>query len=243
MLIVQKYGGTSVADTACIQRAARRLAETARQGHQVVAVVSAQGDLTDRLLAKIDDLDGGLGTRETDACLSAGEQISAALIAMALQQQNCPAVSLTGWQAGLVTDSHYGNARIRLLRGERIRKELEQGKVVVVAGYQGIDRAENITTLGRGGSDTTAVALTALLKADRCLIYTDVDGVYDKDPRKYPDAKKYTMIGYDDMLALCHQGAQVLHDRCVELAKQCHIWLEVRSAFSDEPGTIVGDLE
>ena len=121
MLIVQKYGGTSVADTACIQRAARRLAETARQGHQVVAVVSAQGDLTDRLLAKIDDLDGGLGTRETDACLSAGEQISAALIAMALQQQNCPAVSLTGWQAGLVTDSHYGNARIRLLRGERIR--------------------------------------------------------------------------------------------------------------------------
>ena len=243
MLIVQKYGGTSVADTACIQRAARRLAETARQGHQVVAVVSAQGDLTDRLLAKIDDLDGGLGTRETDACLSAGEQISAALIAMALQQQNCPAVSLTGWQAGLVTDSHYGNARIRLLRGERIRKELEQGKVVVVAGYQGIDRAENITTLGRGGSDTTAVALTALLKAARCLIYTDVDGVYDKDPRKYPDAKKYTMIGYDDMLALCHQGAQVLHDRCVELAKQCHIWLEVRSAFSDEPGTIVGDLE
>ena len=243
MLIVQKYGGTSVADTACIQRAARRLAETARQGHQVVAVVSAQGDLTDRLLAKIDDLDGGLGTRETDACLSAGEQISAALIAMALQQQNCPAVSLTGWQAGLVTDSHYGNARIRLLRGERIRKELEQGKVVVVAGYQGIDRAENITTLGRGGSDTTAVALTALLKADRCLIYTDVAGGYDKDPRKYPDAKKYTMIGYDDMLALCHQGAQVLHDRCVELAKQCHIWLEVRSAFSDEPGTIVGDLE
>ena len=243
MLIVQKYGGTSVADTACIQRAARRLAETARQGHQVVAVVSAQGDLTDRLLTKIDDLDGGLGTRETDACLSAGEQISAALIAMALQQQNCPAVSLTGWQAGLVTDSHYGNARIRLLRGERIRKELEQGKVVVVAGYQGIDRAENITTLGRGGSDTTAVALTALLEADRCLIYTDVDGVYDKDPRKYPDAKKYTMIGYDDMLALCHQGAQVLHDRCVELAKQCHIWLEVRSAFSDEPGTIVGDLE
>lgn len=243
MLIVQKYGGTSVADTACIERAAKRLADTARQGHQVVAVVSAQGDLTDRLLEKINDLGGSFGSREADACMSAGEQISAALVAMAVQAQGCPAVSLTGWQAGLVTDTQYGNASVRLLRGERIRNELKQGKVVVVAGFQGIDRHENITTLGRGGSDTTAVALTALLEADRCLIYTDVDGVYDKDPRKYPDARKFTMIGYDDMLALCNQGAQVLHDRCVELAKQCHIWLEVRSAFSDEPGTIVGDLE
>ena len=243
MLIVQKYGGTSVADTACIQRAARRLAETARQGHQVVAVVSAQGDLTDRLLAKIDDLDGGLGTRETDACLSAGEQISAALIAMALQQQNCPAVSLTGWQAGLVTDSHYGNARIRLLRGERIRKELEQGKVVVVAGYQGIDRAENITTLGRGGSDTTAVALTALLEADRCLIYTDVDGVYDRDPRIHKDAVRYDSIDYESMLRLCQSGAQVLHDRSVELARDFGIQVEVLSAFTGTPGTTVGEKD
>lgn len=243
MLIVQKYGGTSVADADCIRRAAKRLADTARGGHQVVAVVSAQGDLTDRLLEKIKALHGDFCSREADACVSAGEQISAALVAMAVENEGIPAVSLTGWQAGLVTDSVYGNARIQYMKGERIRQELARGKVVVVAGFQGIDRFENVTTLGRGGSDTTAVALTALLEADRCLIYTDVDGVYDKDPRTHPDAEKFTMIGYDQMLFLCHQGAQVLHDRSVELAKQCHIWLEVRSAFSDAPGTIVGDLE
>lgn len=243
MLIVQKYGGTSVADGACIRRAAERLAKTAAQGHQVVAVVSAQGDLTDRLLEKIGDLTQTPRPRESDACVSAGEQISAALVAMALEQQGCPAISLTGWQAGLVTDTQYGNARIRFLQGERIRKELERGKVVVVAGFQGIDRRENITTLGRGGSDTTAVALAAMLRADRCVIYTDVDGVYDKDPRKVPDAVKLQHIGYDEMLTLCHQGAQVLHDRSVELAKLCGIRVEVRSAFSDAPGTIVGNLE
>lgn len=243
MLIIQKYGGTSVADTEKIRLAAHRLAETTRQGHQVVAVVSAQGDLTDRLLEKIDAITPRPSPRESDACVSAGEQISAALVAMALEEQGCPAVSLTGWQAGLVTDTQYGNARIRFLQGERIRRELERGKVVVVAGFQGIDRRENITTLGRGGSDTTAVALAAMLGADRCVIYTDVDGVYDKDPRKFADAVKFQHIPYDDMLALCHQGAQVLHDRCVELAKLCSIRLEVRSAFSDVPGTIVGNLE
>ncbi len=162
---------------------------------------------------------------------------------MAVEELGCGAVSLTGWQAGLVTDTQYGGARIRFLQGDRIRKELERGKVVVVAGFQGIDRRENITTLGRGGSDTTAVALAAMLNADRCLIYTDVDGVYDKDPRKHADAVKFQHISYDDMLALCHQGAQVLHDRGVELAKQCGIRLEVRSAFSEKPGTIVGNLE
>ena len=162
---------------------------------------------------------------------------------MAVEELGCGAVSLTGWQAGLVTDTAYSEAHIRFLRGDRIRKELERGKVVVVAGFQGIDRRENITTLGRGGSDTTAVALTALLNADRCIIYTDVDGVYDKDPRKHPDAVKYKHVGYDEMLQLCKQGAQVLHDRCVELAKECNIRIEVRSAFSDEPGTIVGYLQ
>lgn len=243
MLIVQKYGGTSVADAACIRNAAQRLVQTARQGHQVVAVVSAQGDLTDRLLEKIDSITTHPSPRESDACVSAGEQISAALVAMAVEELGCGAVSLTGWQAGLVTDTQYGGARIRFLQGERIRKELERGKIVVVAGFQGIDRRENITTLGRGGSDTTAVALAAMLNADRCLIYTDVDGVYDKDPRKFADAVKFQHISYDDMLELCRQGAQVLHDRSVELAKQCGIRLEVRSAFSEKPGTIVGDLE
>lgn len=243
MLIIQKYGGTSVADAGRIRMAAQRLAEATRQGHQVVAVVSAQGDLTDRLLEKIDSITSDPSPRESDACVSAGEQISAALVAMAVEEQGVGAVSLTGWQAGLVTDTRYGSARIRFLQGERIHRELERGKVVVVAGFQGIDRWGNITTLGRGGSDTTAVALAAMLRADRCVIYTDVDGVYDKDPRKFNDAVKFQHIRYDDMLALCHQGAQVLHDRCVELAKLCGIRLEVRSAFSDAPGTIVGDLE
>lgn len=243
MLIVQKYGGTSVADAACIQNAARRLVDTARQGHQVVAVVSAQGDLTDRLLEKIDAVSPAPCAREADACVSSGEQISAALVAMAVQALGYDAVSLTGWQAGLVTDAQYGAARIRFLRGDRIKQELQRGKIVVVAGFQGIDRHENITTLGRGGSDTTAVALAALLNADRCVIYTDVDGVYNKDPRHHPDAVKYKHIGYDEMLALCRRGAQVLHDRCVELAKECSIRLEVRSAFSDEAGTVVGILE
>jgi aspartate kinase len=243
MLIVQKYGGTSLADTARIRTAAQRLVQAARSGHQVVAVVSAQGDLTDRLVEKVHSVTAAPSARESDACLSAGEQISAALVAMAVEELGYGAVSLTGWQAGLVTDTAYSEAHIRFLRGDRIRKELERGKVVVVAGFQGIDRRENITTLGRGGSDTTAVALTALLNADRCIIYTDVDGVYDKDPRKHPDAVKYKHVGYDEMLQLCKQGAQVLHDRCVELAKECNIRIEVRSAFSDEPGTIVGYLQ
>ena len=243
MLIVQKYGGTSVADAACIRAVAQRLVDTVRQGHRVVAVVSAQGDLTDRLLEKIGSVTEVASAREADACVSAGEQISAALVAMAVQALGYDAVSLTGWQAGLVTDSQYGSARIRFLRGDRINQELQRGKIVVVAGFQGIDRHENITTLGRGGSDTTAVALAALLNADRCVIYTDVDGVYDKDPRKFSHAVKFKHIGYDEMLALCRQGAQVVHDRCVELARECGIRLEVRSAFSDEPGTIVGVLE
>lgn len=241
MLIVQKYGGTSVADAERIRCAARRLAEAARQGHQVVAVVSAQGDLTDRLLEKIDSITSTPSGRESDACVSAGENISAALVAMAIHEMGCDAVSLSGWQAGLVTDSVYGNAQIRFLQGDRIRRELARGKIVVVAGFQGIEADGNITTLGRGGSDTTAVALAALLQADRCIIFTDVPGVFDRDPRKHADAKKFETIGYEDMLALCAGGAQVLHDRCVELAREHHIPLEVRCAFSEEPGTIVGD--
>ncbi len=239
MRIVHKYGGTSVADAACIRRAAGQLAALARQGHQVVAVVSAQGDLTDRLLSKIDSVCAGPSARESDACVSAGEQISAALVAMAIEDLGHRAVSLCGWQMGLQTDSAYGQAQILGLGSDRIRQELEKGNIVVAAGFQGVDKMGNVTTLGRGGSDTTAVALADFLRADRCVIFTDVDGVYDKDPRKYPDAKKFDTVGYDQMLRLCRQGAQVLHDRCVVLAREKGIRLEVRSAFSDSSGTLV----
>lgn len=242
MLIVEKFGGTSVADGTCIRNAARLLVESARGGNQVVAVVSAQGDLTDRLLEKIGDISKSPTARESDACVSAGENISAALVAMAVEELGHPAISLSGWQAGLVTDSTHGNARIRFMQGGRVRRELQAGKIVVVAGFQGVDSLQNITTLGRGGSDTTAVALAALLEADRCIIFTDVPGVYNKDPRKFPDAQKFAVIDYDEMLQLCRQGAQVLHDRCVELARDHGIRIEVRSAFMDEPGTIVGLL-
>ena len=242
MLIIEKFGGTSVADAQRIANAARLLVEAAKDGNQVVAVVSAQGDLTDRLLEKIGSVSAAPSPRESDACVSAGENISAALVAMAVEALGHPAVSLAGWQAGLVTDSTYGNARIRMLQGGRIRRELMAGKIVVVAGFQGVDGQKNVTTLGRGGSDTTAVALAALLEADRCIIFTDVPGVYDKDPRKFADAVKYDVIDYDEMLALCHRGAQVLHDRCVELARDHGIRIEVRSAFREEPGTVVGLL-
>ena len=240
MLIVVKFGGTSVANTVRIRNAAQRLVEAAGEKNQVVAVVSAQGDLTDRLLEKIGSITEHPSARESDACISAGENISAALVAMAVEALGRQAVSLSGWQIGLETDRVYGNARIRGLGKDRIRRELDAGKIVVVAGFQGIDGAENVTTLGRGGSDTTAVALADFLRADRCVIYTDVDGVYDRDPRRYADAVKFAAIDYDAMLALCARGAQVLHDRCVELAKEKGIRVEVRSAFRDLPGTVVG---
>lgn len=242
MLIVEKFGGTSVADAHCIANAARILVASAKAGDQVVAVVSAQGDLTDRLLEKIQGVSQAPSAREVDACVSAGENISAALVAMAVEALGYPAISLTGWQAGLVTDSVHGNARIRFMQGGRLRRELQAGKIVVVAGFQGVDNLKNVTTLGRGGSDTTAVALAALLEADRCIIYTDVPGVFDKDPRKFADAEKFDVIDYDQMLALCHQGAQVLHDRSVELAREYGIRMEVRSAFSEDAGTVVGLL-
>lgn len=241
MLIVQKYGGTSVANPKCIRRAACRAAELRRLGAQVVMVVSAQGDTTDVLLRRAAEINPQASDRELDAYLSAGEQMSAALMAMAIRAQGVPAVSLTGWQAGIGTDSDFGNARIVHVEPKRILRELNAGNVVVVAGFQGMEPGGNITTLGRGGSDTTAVALAAALHADCCRIYTDVDGVYDRDPRKYPNARKFRRIGYGKMLCMARGGAQVLHDRCVELARDNHIRLEVRSTFTDAPGTIVGD--
>ncbi len=241
MLIVEKFGGTSVADAGRIRRAAQKLVEAAQMGAQVVGVVSAQGDLTDRLLEKISQVTDTPTPREADACVSAGEQISAALLAMAVQGLGCPAVSLSGWQAGLLTDSVHQNARILHLTSDRIQKELAAGNIVIVAGFQGVDAKDNITTLGRGGSDTTAVTLAALLGADDCRIYTDVDGVYDKDPRKYADAVRLDTVSYADMLALCAGGAQVLHDRCVEVARQYRVPIWVLSSFRDGPGTLVTD--
>ena len=243
MLIVQKYGGTSLADTGRIMAAARRAAELARRGDQVVVVVSAQGDTTDMLIEKAAQVNKRRAAREMDAYLAAGEQMSAGLMSMAIGAMGCASVSLTGWQAGIVTDGIHGNARIQTIDTTRIRRELEAGKVVVVAGFQGVDPEGDVTTLGRGGSDTTAVALAAYLKADKCQIYTDVDGVYDRDPRLFPDAVRFDRIGYDKMMALIENGAQVLHDRSVEFAKRFAIRVEVLSAFTGAPGTIVGDLE
>ena len=240
MLIVQKYGGTSLQDVTRIRSAAKRVAGLAQQGARVVVVVSAQGDHTDRLIRSAREINSRGSRREMDACLATGEQISASLMAMAIGALGYPAVSLTGWQAGLLTDSNHGNARILTLENVRITRELESGNVVVVTGFQGIDRNGNITTLGRGGSDTTAVALAAFLQADVCQIFTDVDGVYDRDPRKYPDATRFGRISYDKMLQLVQNGAQVLHQPSVELAKAHNLTVEVLSAFTGEPGTLVG---
>ena len=240
MLIVQKYGGTSLGDTQRIRSAARRAAGLAQQGAKVVVVVSAQGDTTDTMIEKAAGVNRRGSVREMDAYLAAGEQMSAGLMAMAIGALGCPAVSLTGWQAGIRTDMVYGNARIVHIDTSRIRQELEQGNVVVVAGFQGIGANGDITTLGRGGSDTTAVALAAYLHADRCQIFTDVDGVYDRDPRRYEDAVRFGKIPYDKMMRLIENGAQVLHDRSVEMARDHGIPVEVLSAFTGEPGTIVG---
>ena len=239
MRIVQKFGGSSLADVPRIRRAARRAIDAAEKGAQVVVVVSAQGDTTDHLVSGAAAITTTPSMREMDAYLAAGEQMSAGLVTMALEHMGHKAISLTGWQAGLTTDDVYGNARVLKLTGNRIQKELEQGKIVVVTGFQGINEAGDITTLGRGGSDTTAVALAAFLKADKCQIYTDVDGVYDRDPRIYPDAVRYETVDYSTMLSLARQGAQVLHDRSVELAMEYGVIIQVLSSFRLGPGTLV----
>lgn len=242
MRMVLKFGGSSLADAGRIQNAARRIGGLYQAGHQIVAVVSAQGDTTDEMIAKAIKISTNAPKREMDAYLAAGEQMSAALMAMALQKMGLPAVSLTGMQAGLMTDGVHGDARVLGLGSDRIQKELEKGKIVVVAGFQGVDGAGDITTLGRGGSDTTAVAVAAFLKAQLCQIYTDVDGVYDRDPRKFSDAVKLTWIGYEEMLTMARQGAQVLHDRCVELAQMYQVPVQVLSTFRPGEGTFITAL-
>lgn len=238
-LIVQKFGGSSVADRDRIFNVAGIATRTFSDGNDVIVVVSAQGDTTDELLAKASEINRNPTTREMDMLLSTGEQISISLLAMAIQSLGFPVVSLTGWQMGLRTDSNHSSARIKSLTNTRIQEELSNRKIVIVAGFQGINKSYDITTLGRGGSDTTAVALAAQLRADLCQIYTDVDGVYTADPRKIKNAKKLDHILYDEMLELATMGAQVLHNRSVELAKRYNVNLEVLSSFSGQPGTIV----
>ena len=241
-LIVQKFGGTSVKDRDRIFNVARIVANTRNQGNDVVVVVSAQGDTTDDLITKAAEITSDPSHREMDMLLATGEQISISLLAMALQEIGVPSVSLTGWQAGFNTDRAYTKARIKRLNTERVESELARNRVVVVAGFQGLNRSDDITTLGRGGSDTSAVALAAALHADRCQIYTDVEGVYTADPRKIPKATRLKEITFDEMLELASLGAQVLNNRSVELAKKYNVELEVLSSLNPIPGTVVKEV-
>lgn len=238
-LIVQKFGGSSVANAERVFNVARRVAETYDGGNDVVVVVSAQGDTTDDLLEKAAEINPNSSKREMDVLLSAGEQISMSLLAMAIEKLGRPVISLTGWQAEIKTDSNYSKARIKRVVGERIHTELDKRKIVIVAGFQGINKYDDITTLGRGGSDTSAVAIAAALGADLCQIFTDVRGVYTADPRIVNDAKMLSEITYDEMLELASAGANVLHNRSVELAKKFNVNMEVLSSFEKVPGTIV----
>ena len=241
-LIVQKFGGSSVADANKLRNVARIITDTYQRGNDVVVVLSAQGDTTDDLIEKAKELNPHASKREMDMLLSTGEQISISLCAMCIGSMGYQAISLTGWQAGMLTDSSYSNARIKRVRTERIQKELDKRKIVLVAGFQGINKYDDITTLGRGGSDTSAVALAAALHADLCQIYTDVDGVYTADPRSVTGAKKLEEITFDEMLELASLGAQVLHNRSVEMAKRYNVNLEVLSSFSGNPGTKVKEV-
>ena len=238
-LIVQKFGGTSVANAERVEHVADLITRTYDKGNNVLAVVSAQGKFTDVLVDKANEINPKGSRREMDVLLSAGEQISIALLALAIEKRGYPVKSMLGWQAGFVTDSNHSNARIRRINTERVQNELAKRTIIIVAGFQGLDRYDDMTTLGRGGSDTSAVALAAALNAKKCQIYTDVDGVYTADPRIVKGAKKLDAISYDEMLELATLGAQVLHNRSVEMAKRYNVDLEVLSSLEDKPGTII----
>lgn len=238
-LIVQKFGGSSVANAERVNHVASIIADSYRAGNNVVVVVSAQGDTTDDLIEKAKEINPNASKREMDMLLSAGEQISVALLAMAVEKQGLPVRSLLGWQAGVHTDSIYSGARIKSVDTERLTSELAKRNILIVAGFQGINKFDDITTLGRGGSDTSAVALAVVLKADKCQIFTDVDGVYTADPRIVPNAQKQDEVNYDEMLELATLGAQVLHNRSVEMAQKYGVELEVLSSITNEKGTIV----
>jgi aspartate kinase len=238
-LIVQKYGGTSVADLDRIRNVAGRVARTKDAGNDVVVVVSAMAGETDRLLALVEEACPEPSSRETDVLVSTGEQVTAALLALCLHAIGYSAVSLLGHQVRIYTDNKYSTARVQSVDGARLKKELNEGKIVVVAGFQGIDEGGNITTLGRGGSDLTAVALAAVSEAELCEIYTDVEGVFTTDPGICPDARKISRISYDEMLEMASLGAKVLQTRSVEFAKKYHVPIHVRSTFTEEEGTMV----
>ncbi len=241
-LIVQKFGGSSVANADKIRNVAKIITKTYDDGNDVIVVLSAQGDTTDDLIAKAGELNSKPSKREMDMLLATGEQQSIALCAMAIEAMGYPVISLTGWQVGMKTNSSYGGARIKRVDCERIRAELDKRCIVIVAGFQGVNKRDDITTLGRGGSDTSAVALAASLGADLCQIYTDVDGVYTADPRKIKGARKLEEISFDEMLELACLGSQVLHNRSVEMAKRYHVNMEVLSSFSGLPGTKVKEV-
>ena len=241
-LIVQKFGGSSVRDAQRIRNAAGIIAETYLEGNDVLVVLSAQGDTTDDLIAKAEEINSHPSKREMDMLLSTGEQISVALCAMALESMGLPCVSLTAWQVGIQTTAVHGDARFKRIDSERVQAELDQHRIVLITGFQGMDRAGDVTTLGRGGSDTSAVALAAAFRAKLCQIYTDVDGVYTADPRIVPNARHLDEITYDEMLELASQGAGVLHNRSVELAKKFRVDLEVLSSLERKPGTKVKEV-
>ncbi len=242
MLVVQKFGGSSVADAQRVFNVARIVTETYDRGNDMIVVVSAQGDTTDDLIAKAEEINPQASKREMDMLLTAGEQMSISLLAMAIEKLGYPVVSLLGWQAGFETNSTYSAARIKRIVPERIKAELDKKKIVIVAGFQGLNRRGDITTLGRGGSDTSAVAIAATLHADICQIYTDVEGVFTADPRKVPGARKLEEITYDEMLELATLGAQVLNNRSVEMAKKFNVELEVLSSLTHKPGTKVKEV-
>lgn len=241
-LIVQKFGGSSVATKEKVENVAKIITDTYKEGNSVIAVVSAQGDTTDDLIDKAKEINPKASKRELDVLLSAGEQMSASLLAMAIEKLDFPVTSLLGWQAGFRTSSVHGSARIRKVDTERLENEIARNNIVIVAGFQGIDKRDNITTFGRGGSDTTAVAIAAAMGANKCQIFTDVDGVYVADPRKIPTAPKLQEITYDEMLELATLGAQVLNNRSVEMAKKYNIKVEVLSSLTNKPGTIIKEV-
>lgn len=242
MLIVKKFGGSSVADRECIFRVAERCIEDYKKGNDIVVVLSAMGDTTDELIEKAKSITPEPSRREMDMLLTTGEQISVSLMAMAMDSLGVPAISLNAFQIRMHCTSAYGNARLKRVEAERIRHELDSRKIVIVTGFQGVNKYEDYATLGRGGSDTTAVAIAAALHADACEIYTDVNGVYTADPRVVPNAKKLDAISYDEMLELASLGARVLHNRSVEMAKKYGVQLVVRSSLNREEGTVVKEV-
>lgn len=241
-LIVQKFGGSSVRDAERVRNVARIVTDTYKAGNDVIVVVSAQGDTTDELIEKAKEISAHPSPREMDMLLCSGEQISISLLAMAIKELGFPVISLLGWQAGFSTSSAYSTARIKKIDTARMKAEIAKSNIVVVAGFQGLNKYDDLTTLGRGGSDTSAVAIAASMRAEKCQIFTDVEGVYTADPRKVKNAKKLKEITYDEMLELATLGAQVLNNRSVEMAKKYNVELEVLSSLTNKPGTIVKEV-